>query len=373
MQESLLVVLVSILLLASASAGQRLSSSDFEYLGAFAIDASYSGDGYEWNAYGQRGMSFDSTGDPGNSDAFPGSLWVTGHDYEQDVFEIAIPTPVSDIFDFSQLPKTPLLTNPTQFTGGCGGGTEWFGGVEVHGNSLWGSCANWYNVSAEDLPDILWRRNLSDLSNLQGPFHAGPVGNPVFHSNRQGMYMLSIPPDWAAAHLEGKTLATGMNRGAHGGQMGPTILAFDPENPSDAYALLYYRQRSTPGDNCYENKSLCDFPGYTACDHWSSATWVRTPTTDAVLIAGKKHDGGSDYVGGGWDCGPANGEIIFYDPDDLAARVSRTLKSWEVVPYETWRPTEMWNARGEFRGIAFDPDNGHLYVIEKYAGAIVHV
>ncbi|MGB5478251.1 MAG: LamG-like jellyroll fold domain-containing protein [Thermoanaerobaculia bacterium] len=373
MKKSLVMALASVLLLASAGAGQPLSPSDFEYLGAFAVDDDYSTGGNDWNAYGQRGMTFDASGDPGNSDAFPGSLWITGHDYEQDVFEIVIPTPATGISDFNQLPKTPLLTNPTQFTGGCGGATDWFAGIEVHGNSLWGSCAHWYNVSGEDLPDVMWRRNLSDLSNLQGPFHAGPVGVYGFHSNWQGMYMLSIPPDWAAAHLGGKTLATGMHRGAHGGQMGPTILAFDPENTSDGYPLLHYRQRDTAGDNCYVDKSKCDFPGYTACDMWFGAAWIRTPTTDAVLIAGKKYDGESDYQGGGWDCEPGFGEIIFYDPDDLAARVNGALEPWEVVPYETWRPTEMWNAGGEFRGIAFDPDNGYLYVIERYEGAIVHV
>jgi len=357
--------------LASVVWGQRLQPADFEYLGAFAIDANYS-TGNNWNAYGQRGMSFDPTGDPGNSDALPGSLWVTGHDYERYVFELTIPTPSPSIFSWSQLPKPSLLTVPTQFTNSCSSATEWFTGVEVHRNLLWGSCTNWYNVSGADLSQVMWRRNLSDLSNLQGAFHAGPIGNPEFHSNRQGQYMLSIPPDWAAAHLRGKTLATGMNRANFGGSQGPTVLAFDPDNPSDAYGLLYYRDL----DPCYGNKDQCDYPGYTLCDYWSGATWVRTATTDTLLIAGKKYYGDNDYQGG-WVCDPGFGAIIFYDPDDLAARVDGSLEPWNVAPYTTWRPTELWYASSELGGIAFDQSSGHLYVIETYAGpggtAIVHV
>jgi hypothetical protein len=351
--------------------GQRLQPEDFVYLGAFAIDANYSTPN-DWNAYGQRGMSFDSAGDPGSSDAFPGSLWITGHDYERYVFELTIPTPSPNIFDWNRLPKPRLLTVPTQFTNGCNSDTEWFSGVEVHGNSIWGSCTNWYNVSGEDLTRVMWRRKLSDLSNLEGPFHAGTVGDPEFHSNRQGQYLMSIPADWAAAHLGGKTLATGLNRANFGGSQGPTLLAFDPDDPSDGYDLLYYRDL----DPCYGNKDQCDYPGYTLCDYWSSATWVRTSTSDTVLISGKKYYGENNYDGG-WLCDPGFGAIIFYDAGDLADRIDGSIAPWNVTPYATWHPTELWWADSELGGITFDRDNGYLYVIETYAWydgtAIVHV
>lgn len=365
--------------LASVASGQRLQPQDFEYIGAFAIDADYSTGGNVWNGYGLRGMGFDSTGDPGNGDAFAGSLWVTGHDYERWVFELSIPTPSASINNFDQLPRPDLLTEPMQFTNGCTGDMELFAGVEVHGNHLWGSCLDMYNVTGGDKSTVLWRRNLSDLSNLQGPFHAGPLGVSEFHSNRQGMYVLSIPDDWAAAHLGGRNLATGLSRNAHGGAMGPTILAFDPDNPSDGYDLLWYRHRhNEPNENCYADQNDCDYPEYTACDKWHGATWVRTGGSDTVLMSGEKYDGGSSiYVGGGWDCGEDFGEIIFYDADDLAARVDGTLEPWEVVPYQTWRPAELWDASHAFGGIAFDQASGHLYVIEKGAGsfgrAIIHV
>lgn len=372
----LLITIGLVISTVSAVLGQRLSPSDFAYVGAFAIDADYSTDN-PWNAYGQRGMTFDPSGDPGNGDELPGSLWVTGHDYERHVFELSIPTPVDGVYSFSQLPKPTLLTVPTQFTGGCGSGSAWFAGVEIQDDSIWASCAEWYNVTGEDLPAIMWRRNLSNLSNLQGPFHAGPLGAPEFHSNRQGMYLFSIPSDWSDAHLGGRTLATGMHRNSHGGTMGPTILVFDPDNPSDAYDLLWYRQRDQPGDNCFSDKSNCDFPGYAACDIWQGTAWVRTSTTDTVLIAGKKFEGASDYQPGGWVCDPGFGEILFYDPNDFAARIAGTLKPWEVVPYEQWRPSELWHEAHEIGGIAYDEAKGLFYVVETHAGpfgsAVVHV
>jgi hypothetical protein len=361
---------LALVLLAGTVVAERLQPADFQYLGAFAIDAPHEG---SWSSYGQRGMTFDSTGDPDNDDAFSGSLWITGHDYKQEVFEISIPIPSSSVRKFSKLPKPTLLTEPTQFTTGCTAEMDYFAGVEVHQSSIWGSCASGYNVSGNDLPAVLWRRDRSDLSNLEGPFHAGPVGKSEFHSNRQGMYLFSIPTDWANTHLDGRTLATGFSRNSHGGQLGPTILAFDPDNPKSGYDLLWYRQDAS----CFEDKTRCDYPGYTACDNWSSAVWVRTATSDSVLFAGRKYEGGSDYVPGGWDCGPGFGEITFYDAQDLAARAARKRKPWKIGPYATWRPEEMWDSRREFGGMAHDAANGYLYVVERYAGpdgtAIVHV
>jgi hypothetical protein len=362
--------MLGVVSLLSVAWGQRLQPADFQYLGAFAIDANQGG---SWNTYGQRGMTFDSTGDPGNSDAFPGSLWITGHDYERQVFEISIPTPSPSAQNWSQLPRPSLLTAPIQFTSGCIGELDYFAGVEVYESSIWGSCATGYNVTGEDLPAIMWRRKLSDLSNLQGPFHAGPINDPEFHSNRQGMYLFSIPMDWANTHLDGRTLATGFSRNSHGGQLGPTLLAFDPDNPTNGYDLLWYRQDS----RCFDNKALCDYPDYTACDNWSSAVWVRTATSDAVMFTGIKYDGGSDYVPGGWFCGPGFGEITFYDPEDFVARIEGRVQPWEVVPYATWRPEELWYAENMYGGAAFDAVNGYFYVIETYAGpygtAIIHV
>lgn len=381
LEEALMARLIGFAFLLSAAltapgTGERLKPSSFGYLGAFAIDGNLVTDP-SWNAFGQRGMSLDREGDPEGSDPFSGSLWVTGHDWKRRVVELSIPIPAAGIQDFDRLPRTTLLTPPTQFSDGCTGASEWLADVEVHGDHLWASCANNYNVTAKDLPEIMWRRRRSDLSDLQGPFHAGPVGTERFHSNRQGMYLFSIPRDWADSHLDGRTLATGFSRNSHGGVMGPTIFAFDPEDPSDAYDLLRYRQHPP----CFRDQSRCDYPEYTACDYWGSAVWIRIAGIDTLLMAGQKFDGGSSvYVGGGWDCGDGFGEIIFYDPVELAARTTggkSKIKPWKILPYQTWRPKELWSANHPVGGMAFDQKEGLFYMVEKFAGpdgrAIIHV
>lgn len=369
------VVGALILLIATSTAitaGERLTVSDFSYLGAFSIDGDLATDP-EWNAYGQRGMTFDSQGDPSNRDDFPGSLWITGHDWRQWVFELSIPIPQSGISEFRKLPQPTILTPPTLFTPECSGGSEWLADVEVHDDAIWASCANWYNVSGRDLSTVLWKRDRSDLTNLQGPFHAGPMNSGRFHSNRQGMYLFSIPVDWAETHLGGKSLATGFSRNSHGGVMGPTVIAFDPENSSDAYELLSYRQNRA----CFKDKSQCDYPGYTACDYWGAAVWIKSGAKEALVFGGKKFDGRSDYRAGGWVCDPGFGEVAFFEPDDLAARIAGKKKPWEIKPYETWRPSELWRPGDPIGGLAYDEMGRFFYLIEKSAGpngrAIVHV
>jgi hypothetical protein len=362
----------------SVDSDERLQTSDFSYVGAFSVEGDFESDP-RWNAYGMRGMTFDPSGDPSNSDAYPGSLWITGHDWMQWVFEISIPTPSLGSPEYSELPRPVLLTEPFLFTDGCSGSENRLAGLEIHANRLWASCAYSYNVSGADLPAIMWSRKLADMSDPKGPYHAGPTNSALFHANRQGNYLFSIPSDWAAKYVGSRTLATGFSRNSHGGQQGPTILAFDPENPADGYPLLYYRQLHEH-PNCFADQSTCDFPEYTACDKWESVSWVRSGSRDAVLMSGRKCDGGkSTYQSGGWECGPCFGEIIFYDPADFEASLEGKgrRKPWTVVPYHSWRPSELVHAEAPLGGMAYDESNSLLYFVEQFAGpggrAIIHV
>jgi hypothetical protein len=92
-------------------------------------------------------------------------------------------------------------------------------------------------------------------------------------------------------------------------------------------------------------------------------------------MTGNKCDGPSDYQPGGWNCSPCFGEILFFDPADYEARIATTINPWEVLPYETWRPTEMWEANNTLGGAAYDDANDKLYVMETGASgaiAIIH-
>ncbi|MCJ7533640.1 MAG: hypothetical protein MUO64_21770, partial [Anaerolineales bacterium] len=58
--------------------GQTVQPEDFQYLGAFRLPG---GDTPPQTfAYGGNAMTFNPDGDPSNSDAYPGSLFIMGHD-----------------------------------------------------------------------------------------------------------------------------------------------------------------------------------------------------------------------------------------------------------------------------------------------------
>jgi len=159
------------------------------------------------------------------------------------------------------------------------------------------------------------------------------------------------------------------------------MIAFDPDSPSDAQDLVWYRTKypSCPPKGC-------DYPDYTSCDSWEGATWVSTVKGDAVLVGGRKGLGSTRYglgePGGcsqykGYHCDPYEIQTIFYDPDEIAGVLRGKVKPWEVQPYAVWRPSDLWSETcGSIGGMAYDAEKQLLYLVEKSAGpygkAVVH-
>jgi hypothetical protein len=356
-----------VVLVASAvpatTADRSLTDADFRYLGAFRIACV--GD---WCSYNLDGLGV----------AADGSLWVTDHVYDFAVRRIAVPpNPVeSQVFD--DLPGAATLEGPLTAAGCPGTATE-LTGVAAIGAEAATTCRDYYNVGG-DYQAVYRRRPAAAVEEV------GPQMTP-FHPNRYGAYLFSLPPEWAVGQgLGNRTLVTGFSReaGAFGGSQGPTLFVFDPENPADAVDLLWYRELS-PG--C-PGTGGCDFPGYESVDSWMGADWVRSPTASAVLISGVK--GGSTCYGSGSECGdpcrgsqgyhgyPYTAQVLFYDPDDLAARIAGTQQPYEVLPYASWTPAELWRHDcPDVGGLAFDATAGRLYIAERLAGpfgeGIIHV
>lgn len=90
--------------------GALILPADFTYVGAFRLP----GEGDtppQTFAYGGNAMTFKPDGDPGNTDGFPGSLFITGHDRVaygavsdgSQFAEVTIPVPVNSR-DIADLP-----------------------------------------------------------------------------------------------------------------------------------------------------------------------------------------------------------------------------------------------------------------------------
>jgi len=333
-------------LLWATSLMARVQPADFHYLGSFDLACSE-----EWCTYGQRGLSLADGGS---------ALWISGHDYYAQVTKIGIP-PIGG--------TAQKLDGPISFLSSCPEDGHWyFAGTEESGGLLRGTCEYWYNVGGDDL-------NAYHAGPGASAQHIGPHSAP-FQSAKMGAYLFEVPADFSSQWLGGRRLVTGFHRqaGAFGGSQGPTLIAFDSQNPSSALDLVWYR---THYPECnWDDYSACDLPGYRTADDWEGATWVRSATGDAVLIVGSKGLG-PNYYGDArpGDCSPNKGyhsdpyevQILFYDPQDIVARLQGLKEPWEVLPYATMPLTGVssWGSCSDPGGMTFDPESGRLYVVHK--------
>jgi hypothetical protein len=359
------LVITAALVIATATpaAAQVLTPSDFSYLGAFRVECP--GDACSYNL-----TDLGSAPD--------GYLWVTDHVYDYAVRRIEVPMAPVASQSWEDLPVAATLEGPLS-TGGCPAANTDISGVEAIGAEPASTCRDWYNVTGDYTP-VFYRRIGATIEEI------GPR-TPPFHPHKVGAYLFTLPAAWVTGQgLGAKTLVTGFSReaGANGGSQGPTLFAFDPDNPADAVDLLYYRE-IYPG--CpYQGD--CDFPGYQSPDSWMGADWVATSAGRAVLVAGVK--AGSTCYGSGAACGdpcrdsqgyhgyPYTGRVLIYDPADLEARLTGSLEPWQVVPVAQWDPAELWEQEcPDVGGLAFDEASGRLFLAERLVGSsgegVVHV
>ncbi len=371
----------------TSAAGGRLAPSDLGYVGAFRLPDAF--------AWGARGLAYHHAG--------AGALLVTGHDQRPAEFApVTIPQPVR-ARQPEQLPVAQLLAPVRPFDGTILEGvadTAIVGGIEVvprtgsqRSEKLYGAINNWYGVTEESHPTV-WMSEL-DGSSPRGPFHVGPR-TPDFHGNQSGDFLFQVPSDYAARYLGGRVLVTGKSRGAFHGSQGPTLMAFRPfdqDAPSgdlDAVKMLAYRIKfpACAGPNVGDPRA-CDFPGFTMCDQWEGASFVNTPSRNAILIAGRKGLGPNRYgeppagscgESKGYHCDPYERQVLFFDVDELGAVALGQRPPWSVLPYAVWRPSELLlqgHTCAEMGGMAYDPWGRRLFMIEKGIGgdngAVVHV
>ncbi|MFZ5881969.1 MAG: hypothetical protein ACOY0R_21575 [Chloroflexota bacterium] len=370
-----------------------VAAADFEYLGAFRLPG---GDQPPQTfAYGGNAMTFNPDGDPGGaSDAFPGSLFITGHDRQPygglpdggQVAEVNIPAPVlsrnvedlntaefiqdfANLFEhhfveFQEIPKVGMqyLNHP---------GT----GPKIH--VTWGE-----HLQRSEFPSHGWFDPTLSAPNFQGEWFIGNVN--MYSVNG---YMFEIPAEWADAFAGGRYLATGRMRDGGQGGMGPTLFAYRPWNadgslpPSgtrlEEITLLLY-------ENAYNSADIVRaMNGYQHPDAWEGGAWLTTPSgKQAVLFAGTKSTGEkywygyinpggaelacvdaevTDFVtcrnadgsacppedfpgccneqsGGcasnrGWWSTRFDAQLILYDPNQLAQVAAGQLEAWQPQPY----------------------------------------
>lgn len=376
---------------------------DIEYKGAFNLPGS-SGcntSECEWSYASGQGLAFNSQGDPGNSDNYPGSLFGLGK--TKYASEISIPEPIISS-DPTQLNTANTLKAFTKIFYENGayndqpvGGLTYLPpqGSQTR-SKLYYTRAHQHKSSGTGLDKpVTHGLAHADLINpvIPASWYIGPQGSkPNYFSYHSILF--NIPEDWANANgIPGYTIASsGFRDGA--APNGPGIIAISPWQDQSPYPginaqlsfkkLLEYESDNTKGIN-----------GYHIGDKWEGGTWLRVGQKSAVALGVKKAYGehwygmpqgpeasyhgvpslpGSEYKS--WHASRKSGLIVLYDPNDLADVLSGTKQPYQPQPYAAWDVSPyLYNAEN-IRAMDFDPQNGYLYVFEKTANGsrgIIHV
>jgi hypothetical protein len=372
---------------------QLIQPTDLMYQGAFRLPDGPEEMGWEWSG---AAMTYTPDGDPhGPADGFPCSIFGTGHNWNQYVSEISIPIPVvsadtnvnglntaatlqeshnirGNLFPEFEIPHADLEYLQAQ-------------GEQTRGKLY--SCWAQHMGEGETNPCHGWSG--LDLSNPQtaGAWRIGDCWNYVTTD-----YIFAIPQDWADANTPRMYLATGRFR--HGGQggQGPPLFAYGPWNEGHPLApgstlptvpLLLYGNAYTPGSPTMDN--------YHHSYEWSGGAWLSPGSKSAVIFVGTKGTGKCWYgcpdgtvwpdeppyppacPDRGWWSTGFEGQIIFYDPADLAAVARGAMETWEPQPYATLNideylyHLESGPEKHHLGAASFDRERGLLYVFEPLA------
>ncbi|MBN1179694.1 MAG: right-handed parallel beta-helix repeat-containing protein [Anaerolineae bacterium] len=388
-------------------AGARIQPEDLFYLGAFRLPDVAGADEFSW-AWGGSSMAYYPDGDPGGpDDGFPGSLFGTGHEWNQYVGEVSIPVPVispgrdvsdlntavmlqdfadirGDLFDFAsfEIPRVGLAYLPPR--GAQTTGKLYFAWGQHLQETETGPTHGWAELTLADPRPV-------------GAWRVGGYRNYVTND-----YLFSIPQAWADVYVPGMELATGRYRDGGQGAQGPSILAIGPwnaGNPPAAGATILATPLLLYPDVATDETVTMD--GYHHSDEWSGAVWLTAGERAAVVFVGTKGQGDCWYgcadgtvweppypdecpdgSGRGWWSTGFVGQMVFYDPADLAAVATGAMSPYEPQPYATLDVDHLlYNVTStqqkyHLGAASFDPERGLLYVFEVLADEdkpLVHV
>lgn len=398
-------------------ATQLIQAQDLIYRGYFRLPEGSGGS--DWD-YSGHGLTYYPEGDPGgDSDGYPGSLFGFGHDHQLYVSEINIPAPM--ITSDPMTANIAVTIQPfSNLTDGIfraeemvipRAGIAYLAQPQPRLHFTFGQHIQDFEVSHG------WAGLDLDRPEAQGPWVFDGYTNYVTND-----YLFEIPPDWAQAIAPGPLLASGRAREGLWSGRGPGLFAYRPADldspPSagsvlqDVIPLLLYGEQSTGQPDIISSPAQAVID-YKEADHWWGGAWLTDDGGAAVVFAGTKALGDEWYGfanGVMWehDCAEDNppscpdvpdwpyddrgfwadsyqAQLIFYNPAELAAVARGELDSWEPQVYDTLVLNEYLLDptlnHGDYKrdlvgAVAFDRENGFLYLIERMADeyrSVIHV
>jgi hypothetical protein len=386
----LLILLSAGLLPKSLQAQTLLQQSNLVYQGAFRVSASTFG-----------GSSLDYCNCRLAYNATNNSLYVVGHDQQQQVAEISIPTVVNS-GTLSSLNTATVLQNFTDIAEGKmgkinAGGAQYccsvkVGGLMVYGGKLVAAAYAYYDGSGEQvLSHFTHNLTVSTTGTFAGMYR---VGNQ--YAGFVSGYMAPIPSAYQSS-LGGPAL-TGNCCLAIAGQQssGPAASVFDPANlgnvsPVPATPVVGYPSTHPLGSgwgttNPYYNGTTqisgLVFPSNTRSvlffGRHGTGTFCYGPGTSNPSLVGQIDPSSNDP----WCYDPTDGskgthaypykyQIWAYDVNDLISVKNGTKNQYDVIPYAVWNYDLNFAPGGrQFGGAAYDPVNQKIYVAANYSDTV---
>jgi len=377
---------------------ELIQPGDLTYRGAFRLPDTGSADVVETWAWGGYAMTHNINGDiNGGNDGYPGSLFATGHAWQHQISEITIPQPkisnnknlaelnvattlqpFRDIYDLSswEMPRVGLQFLPKQGSQSTAKLYLCWGGHLVESGHL----------------THAWCETTLSAPQKKGDWYLN-VSHYEYNSND---YLFQIPANWASTHLQGKALATGRYRDGGWSGEGPAIFAIGPwqdgNPPANGQALnsVTLLKYSSSADSDAGSHTMNN---YHHSDEWTGGAWITSGNKGAVIFAGTKGKGDCWYGDEngpcldcdgerGWWSSEFEGQVIFYNPADLAEVAKGNKESWKPQPYAVLEiDSSLYHIRSKQQwyhtaAIAFDRENGLLYILEPLVDddkPIVHV
>jgi hypothetical protein len=374
-----------------------ITPSDLVYLGAFRLPDGPEEIGWAWAG---EALTYFPGGDPeGGDDGFRGSLFGTGHNWNQWVSEVSIPVPVvSPDKNLDELNTAVTLQEFGNIRGDLfehldfeipRAGLEYLPEGEGPAGRLY-FCWGQHLQEGGPWPSHGWcELNLADPQ----PVGAWYVGDYANYSTTD--YLFAIPQAWADAHTPGRLLATGRFRDGGWGGQGPSLFAYgtgagepppQPGSRLQATPLLLYDSSHT------ETAQAHTMVDYHHADEWAGGAWLTAGAKAAVIFVGTKGLGACwygnpdgpclDCEDRGWWSDRFVGQILFYDPADLAAVADGGTETWRPQPYgrldidPTLYHVESSQQKHHVGAAAFNRGQGLLYLLEPLADGdkpLVHV
>jgi len=368
-----------------------LQSTSLVRLGAFRVPQGIvagSQAGQKTFAYGGTSLAFNAANR---------SLFVVGHDWDQQVAEIQIPASIVDsatigglnvatvlqpFADVTEGRMKSILASPTE--------TVKVGGLFVWNGQLVASVYDYYDGCACNAQSSHFVSGLSLATpgDVRGPFRVGDV-NPGFVAG----YMMPVPPEWQAtlggSALTGNCCLSIISRTS----FGPAAFAFDPANlgvlsPVPAPPLVEYPQTHPTLGNWNST-----WDGVTVL--FNSTTQIKGAVlvqgTRSVLFFGRQGTGTFCYGQGtstnpppagycydpidaaqGSHAYPYRYQVWAYDLNDLAAVKAGGKLPWDVKPYAVWALPLPYVTDGSawLGGAAYDSTTGRIYVSQQFVDGL---